>query len=145
MIANRMITRLFRSLIILSSVTYLIFFFHPYYTYQLEDLAVSIRYTNAETIAELYIQNYLPFIILFLYIVSAVLLFFFIKVARLLFVLTIALGLVTTPVSGFSVLSGWDSLLSSIGTLCDGAVLYMLFFSSVAERFRCSKIFVSHE
>jgi hypothetical protein len=132
---------LFRSLIIISNLAYLIWFFQPYYSIVLytDDIRQLLRsdgYGGNDFFLQFSVE--LGWVLLLFYLVTAVGLYFYVKLARMLFTLLVAISLFLPFMYGVSVQSHIDVFMNTITTLCDGIVLYMCYLSSIAENFEAS-------
>ena len=127
--------KLFKSLIFITTLTYVLWFFEPYnisYIYD-QDTLRALEWAGFGGNYD-YI-SYVSYVFLVLYLISAIGMLLYLKWARLLFlVLTIA-SILFTPIAGINVSTTIDSLLQTITGLCDGAILFMSYLSSISINF----------
>ena len=127
--------KLFEILVLISLTTYAIFMSLPYFwdlIFQKDAIGLLDLNGYMEFINFFYINN----IITGLTIVASVGLLFYKRWARTLFFSLIVIYIILAPFMGFAIAAGFESALSSINLLCNGAVLYMAYFSSVADEFK---------
>ncbi len=130
---------LFRMIIIVSNLAYIIWFFQPYYstslyTDELRNLLEADGYTGVEILLRYSVE--IGYVFLVLYLASAVGLYFYIKQARMLFTGLCLLSIITPLFYGMSVQSNIDVALNNIAYMGDSIVLYMSYFSTVANKFK---------
>ena len=73
--------------------------------------------------------------------VSAVGLWFYLSYARTAFVILLITSFALAPFTGLSVQTGIDMLISQLVIGMDGVILYMYYFSSVADNFTHNNAF----
>ncbi len=130
---------LFRTLIIVSNLAFIIWFFQPYYssslyTDELRDLLQADGYTGVDILLRYSVETGYAF--LALYLISAVGMLLYMKSARTLFAILCLLSLITPLFYGMSVQSNIDEVLNNISYMGDSIVLYMSYFSTVARKFK---------
>ncbi|GMU20107.1 MAG: hypothetical protein AMXMBFR13_02070 [Phycisphaerae bacterium] len=82
----------------------------------------------------------IPLIILLL--VSSIGLFFFWRPARILYLLTVVLGLAMTPLLGPYVDSGWATTFEEIAVIISGVILALVYYSPLRDLYEKPKIAV---
>ena len=130
--------KLYKFLIIFGSVSYLVWFFQPYNIPEIYDVRVlellgETGYGSADLL-----WTPITYICLILYILSAGGMWFYIKVARTLFLLLKIVFVVLALISGVLVQSSLDSVIYQLLGLAEGALLFMAYFSSISERYENS-------
>jgi hypothetical protein len=132
---SKIMDKLFRSLVLTSNALYVLWYFQPYNNEFLfePEVLVALSWIGfgsielANTVSTLVIG---PF-----FLVVAVGLWFYISYARTAYALLIITNLALAPFIGLSVQTGIDMLISQLVIGMDGAILYMSYFSSVADNF----------
>jgi len=129
---------LFRILVIVANLAYVAWFFQPYYSpvFYSNDVMELLRsdgFSGVDFLLKYSVE--IGWLLLVLFLVTAVGLLLYIKAARTLFVVLIIGTLILRMFYGVSVQSNIDSTLMSITAILDGAILYMIYFSSLAEKF----------
>lgn len=126
--------KIFRILVIVSISIYLIWFFLPHF-WELLHTPEEVNLLNYNGYGESF--NSLPLIntMAILYVISAVGLFIFNRWARTLFLVLTAFGIAVGPFMGWSVQTGFETSINQLAILCDGAVIFMAYFSSVRDEF----------
>ena len=127
--------KLFKSLIVISILAYVLWFFQPYNTeyFYDKDTIEALQWAGFGG-NYLYIF-YFSYIILVLYIISALGMLLYIKRARQLFTLLTIVNILLVPLVGLMVTTSIDNVLLNITGLSDGAVLFMAYFSSISTNF----------
>ena len=128
--------KLYKSLIVVGSTSYVLWFFQPYNTIEIYDAEVfkALAWGGHGAIDILWSPIF--YITLILYLFSAVGMWFYINWARNLFVMLTVTYIVMTPIGGISVGTSIDATLIYLTNLSDGALLFMCYFSSVAEKYK---------
>lgn len=132
---------LFRYLVVISFFLYTIFWFLPYFHYlwlNQEELNL-LSYNSFNSIINFNILDYLSIIILLGWYLVSLGLFFFIKIAKSLFLFMIILNLLLSIFEGFLILSPIDLLLYVILGLLDGVILAILYLTSISDKFNDEK------
>jgi hypothetical protein len=129
---------LFRTLIIVSNVAYIAWFFQPYYstglyTDEIRELLRSDGYSGIDYFLKYSVE--LGWLLLALYLIASIGMFFYIKVARTLFAVLVAASILIPLLYGVSVQSNIDVVLNTITTMAGAVILYMCFLSSLAGNF----------
>ena len=127
--------KIFEILVLISLTTYTVFMSLPYFWELIfHKDAVGLLDLNGymEFIDFYYINNTLTV----LTIVASVGLLFYKRWARTLFFSLTVIYIILAPFMGFAIAAGFESALSSINLLCNGAILYMAYFSSVVDEFK---------
>ena len=128
--------KLFKSLILISTLGYILWFFQPYnisYIYDQDTLRV-LEWSGFG--GNYYLLFYISYVILVLYIISAIGMLLYLKWARALFAVLTVVTILLAPFSGVGVSTSIDGFLQYIINLCDGAVLFMAYFSSISSNFK---------
>jgi len=130
--------RLFRTLIIISYATYVLWFFQPYYssflyTDEIRNLLDSDGYGGIDILLKYSIE--LGWLFIFAYLIAAVGLFYYISAARVLFTFLYGTSIFLPIVFGVSVQSNIDALLNNIIAMADAIILYMCYLSSISSKF----------
>lgn len=127
--------RLFRALVIISTITYLIWFFQ----FLFGGWLISQRTWDALSWqgdgALLPIPPRLGWLFLLLYVAAAVGLWMFSKSARFVFLMLTAFFIITSPLVGVQVQTALGSFLLQLTNLADGAILVMAYTAPLKERF----------
>jgi hypothetical protein len=127
--------RLFRVVVLVSTIAYLVWFFH---------LLLGSRLISDGTRDALSWQGYgallpmperLGWLFLLLFVAVAVGLWMFSRSARLVFVMLTAFFIVTYPLGGVQVQTAFDSFLLLLNNMADGALLVMAYTAPLKERF----------
>ena len=131
--------RIYRVLIVFTTIAYLVWFFQPYnsdifYSEGVAQLLRSDGFGGADILLRYSVE--LGWLLLSLYLVSAVGMFYFIRAARTLFLYLIVASLLLKLFLGVSVQSNIDYFLIQLTMMVDGIILYMSYFSSVAKRYQ---------
>ncbi len=132
----------YRALVLFSTVAYVVWFFQPYnsdifYSEGIVYLLRSDGFGGADTLLRYSVE--LGWLLLALFVASAVGMFYFMRPARTLFLCLILASLLLKLFFGVSVQSHIDHFLIQLILMTDGVILYMSYFSSVAIRFRMHK------
>ncbi|MEJ2509421.1 MAG: hypothetical protein P8009_08090 [Gammaproteobacteria bacterium] len=128
--------KLFKALILLSLLAYLLRFFQPYNSEAIygEYLLGNLRY-GATTLGYFEYQQYISYFMLGLNIVTAIGLVFYIKSFRIVLIAILFLSVLGVLLNPIIVLTSIDAIVLYIIGLTRGAILYMAFFSTVANHF----------
>ena len=126
--------KLFRTLVIFSISIYLIWFVLPHF-WGLLHTPEEVNLLNYNGYGESF--NALPLIytMAVLYVISAIGLFIYSRWARTLFLGLTAFAIAVGPFMGWSVQTGFEASINHLAILCDGAVIFMSYFSSVRDEF----------
>ncbi len=129
---------LFRKLIIISNVAFIVWFFlplysHKLYTYDVQKLLDANAFNALDILLRFNVE--INYINLALYLISAVGMYFFIRKARTLFLVLTIFTFITPLFAGVSVQSPIDVVLNNVTLMADAAILYMSYYSSVASKF----------
>lgn len=127
--------KLFKSLIVVSTIAYIAWFFQPYNTEYIYDKDTIDALQWAGFGGNYFYLSYFSYVLFVLYLVSAFGMLLYIKRARQLFVILTIINIVSVPFAGLAVSTSIDNFLINITGLCDGAVLFMAFFSSISTNF----------
>ena len=130
--------KLYKFLIVFGSISYVIWFFQPYNIPEIYDVRVFelLGETGYGSVDILW--NPIVYILLILYLLSAVGMWFYIKVARNIFLLLQIVYVALAFIGGVVVQSPIDSAVYHLIVLSDGALLFMAYFSSISERYENS-------
>ena len=129
---------LFRALIIISSSAYVLWFFQPYYSTSLynEDMRMMLDahgYNGVDLLLQYRAEIGGGFLIA--YLISAIGIFIYIKLARTFFAILCISSIITPLFFGMSVQSHIDTTLNNITYMADAIILYMSSFSSLSTKF----------
>lgn len=128
--------RLFQSLVIASTASYVIWFFLPFWSFYLSDAEYRLAELSGFG-AVLPVESPLYYGAWFaLWLIAALALLFFQNWARHLYLTLSVLGLVLAPFSGFVVQAPLDTLLGNAALIMDGAILAMAYLSPLAQNFQ---------
>ena len=128
-------TKLFRRLVVISTILFVILWMMPYvdYNWLSKDEA---RLANSDGYGSyipktpvIYLANFIVWLML------SVGLFFYMPIARTGFLVCIVVSLVADFFWGFKVYAPYEVALSGIVTLSDGAILVMAYLTSVSDKF----------
>ena len=126
--------KFFKNLVLVCIVTTVIFNILPYFWHLIhpeETLNLLLINGFKEYINFYYINNALAVI----NILALIGLLFFKKWSRTLFFTVTCISILLGPFQGFSITAGYETSIGYISVLCEGAILYMAYFSSVASEF----------
>jgi hypothetical protein len=127
--------RLFQTLVVASTASYVIWFFLPQWSSHLSDPEYRLAELSGFG-AVLPVDHPLYYGTWFvLWLIAALALLFFQNWARHLYLVLSVLELILAPFSGFSVQAPLDSLFGSAALLMDGAILAMAYLSPLAQHF----------
>lgn len=128
--------KLFKSLILTSTLGYILWFFQPYNISSIYDQDTLSALEWSGFGGNYYYLFYASYVILVAYIISAIGMLLYLKWARLLFTVLSVVSILSTSLTGVAVSTSIDSFLQNIIGLCDGAVLFMAYFSSISTNFK---------
>ena len=135
----REMNKIFRLIILISNASYVLSLFAPYNIPAIYDQStLDVLGWNGYGANEI-LLNYGSWVLMGLYLFSALGLLFFINEARFLYFAVIVFDLLLAPFGGLWVQSGIDGMLSYISSLLDGIILYMAFMSPVSHQFKSVK------
>jgi len=130
--------QLFRFIVVISTLLYVIFWFLPYVDY-LWLTEYEIELASAEGYGGYIPQSLvLAWAQLIIWVVISVGLFFFIPLARTAFVLMLVITAITNFLWGFLVMEPISAGLISIITTSDGVILTMMYLTSLSKYFEKS-------
>ncbi len=129
---------LYRYLIVISVLLYVIFWLLPYFDYiwlNQEELSLA-SYNNFSSYINHGIMKSLSWVVFFVWMFIYLGLFFFIKIARsLFFMILIVENTIFNLLFGFSILPPISSFIGSFLGTIDGFVLAILYLTSVNKKF----------
>lgn len=127
--------KLFRILVIVSTVFYIVWFFSPYFyhLYLSDEVINVIAYTGYGSILPNGPYTYIPIFIISM--VIAIGLYLFKPWARTSFVVLYAIFILASPFWGLNIQSGLDVMIGTIATLSDGALIGLMYFSTIGNEF----------
>lgn len=127
--------KFFKSLILVSTISYTLWFFQPYNTAVIldQDTLTALEWVGFG--GNYYYLFYVSYLFLIFYIVSAIGMLIYLNWARTLFIVLTIASILLSPLAGLSVSTTIDSILGNIIGLCDGAIIFMAYFSSVSSKF----------
>ncbi len=129
---------IFSSIVILSVVSYAIWFFLPLsweYIYDYETLG-GLRWAGYG--AKINLEGPLPYALGIAYLVSSLGLLFYKNWARTAFLALTIFNIVSAPLWGLNVQGGYDAIPGYIVTLSDGAILSLAYLSGLSSEFKQS-------
>ncbi len=127
--------KIFRSVVVLNIVLYVSWFLFPYtYSYWVSEMSMNVL--NASGLESFFIGPlYIYWVFFSLTLLALIGLFFFKRLSRQLFVLIIIINLSLQSFSGMSVYTGIESLLLNVINMADGALLVMMYLTSISNEF----------
>ena len=126
--------KLFRILVVISISSFLIWFILPQF-WHLWHTPEEVNMLNYNGYNEYFNALPLLYIMAVLFFVASIGLLLFKSWARTLFILLTLLSVFGAPFMGWSIETGVEASLSQMGLLCDGAIIFMEYFSSVSTKF----------
>ncbi len=135
-ICDIQLDRLFRSLVIITTCSYLLWFFEPWLTWWwTSDVeAEMLNSTGYNALLELPLAFYK--LLLLLWIAAAIGLYNFSASARSLYAILLAFSVANSLAAGLQATSALSSFLGYLASLCDGAIIILAYFSPLRARFR---------
>jgi hypothetical protein len=129
--------KLFRALVLMSVSLYVLWFFSPQFWSSLygEEVLNLLSWNGFKTLmpSDNYIFIYGYFT---LQLCSTLGLFFYQRWAMIAFTLMISFSILSSPFYGVSVNYGYEILLNNLITTLDGAIIVLMFFTSINNRFK---------
>jgi len=121
-------------------VAYVLWFLFPYtYSYWVSEMGMNIL--NASGFESMFVGPlYIYWVLFFMTLLALVGLLFFNNLSRILFVLIVITNLSLQSFAGFSVYTGIESLLLNIVNMADGALLVMMYLTSVSNEFTINRV-----
>ena len=128
-------TKIFRTIIVLSLTLQIIWFFLPFVWgyYNNEDQLNLLSWAGYDSMID--INGPIPYIILAAFIISSIGLFFFKMWARTFYLVLILFSVISTPIWGFTVAPPIDNVLGYIISLSDGAILAIAYLTKIGSKF----------
>ncbi len=129
-------TTLFRLLIVVSTLIFLVSLALPYFDWRwLTEWQISmVHEAGYDAIVYVSMTIYAPLLIAFL--VSSIGMFFFQAWARLLFALTSAVAVIFSVLGGMDIQPGYARALTDLNLLLDGAIIAIAYLTGLSARFR---------
>ena len=127
---------IFRSLVVLSYVTYAVFFFIPYFDAYIYEQNTMLALTWNGYGAVIPFNTFSIYLMLAAYSVITIGLFFFYSWARLSFLVITAVSVALVGLQGIAVIPPMDGLLVYITNLIDGALIVFMYLTSISNRFK---------
>jgi hypothetical protein len=124
-------SKLFRALLIISTVSYFITWFHPYFVSG--HLQYALAWQGYGAILTLPTSVY--WLSMLLWIATAVGMWMFVKSARYLYTALLVFFVLLEFFSGVNVKTGFGSFFGAITNMSDGALLIIAYLSPVKEKF----------
>lgn len=127
---------IFRYLLIVSTVFYILWFFLPFFwdqIYSVETLT-ALEWNGFGAI--LSSEGPIPYVIFLAYLFSIYGLLLYKAWARSLFLYLTIFSILSSPLWGLNVQGPYDLVLGSVITYSDGIILTLAYFSSVGEEFK---------
>lgn len=129
------VLRLFQAMVIASAAIGLLLFFWPYLPIPVPERMATFRSLAGAGALASAVTDIVFTVAQPLYLLSAVGLYFLRWWGRLLFVATYAATMLAMLAGGIAVQFPWESLLATVATLIDGAVLVLSFVPPLSEYF----------
>ncbi len=126
----------FRLLVLLAVLVQVILWVFPWGSLYGEVSLAAFAYQGADALLSESVRTYIAYGILAFYAVSYAGMYFLRSWARPLFLATALGGSVLSLPSGLAVQGAYESSLGYLLTLADGALLAIVYFSSVSQKFR---------
>ncbi len=128
--------KLFRSLVVVSSLSYFLFLgswylFTPYLS---EDVLAVLTWTGYGAIIQL--PPFVSWALVLFWLLIAIGMYFFNSTARLLYLVFTIFFILTTPLYGLFVSTAYDLVFLEITNFLDGAILAMAYLSSISAKFK---------
>jgi len=127
--------KLFRSLLLVNAVLTTIFFTIPYFDYMWLPYEQLLLLDQSGTGTIIPNSNIVYWGFLTIWLLLTFGLFFYNNLARIGFVVFYIISLLSTLFYGVEVLAPYESLLSSLIGLADGAILVLMYLTNVANKF----------
>jgi hypothetical protein len=126
---------MFRPIIIFSIVITIVFWLTPYFDYiWLTDAEIDLL--DQSGLGSMIAPSDLDYFgTLVIWLLLSVGLYFHVGLAKPAFITFYVVNLILTPLYGIQVLTGYETLMSSLLGLTDGIILAMLLFTSVGAKF----------
>jgi len=126
---------IFRFILVTSAILMIIFWVYPYLNIveYSEKESTLLTYAGFESLIPH--SNILYWSILCVWLIICVALYFFIPIARTVFLAMVVLEVVTSLFFGYLVLTPVEATLLHLLTLSDGALLIIAYFTSVSSEF----------
>lgn len=126
---------IFRSCIVIGTISYICYFFLPYsYGYLDADTANLLSYSGYGALIKG--NEVFMYVIFIAWLACSVGLFIFNNLARTLFFALVIITTAITPMFGASVETAGGTLLIDIANIADGAILAMAYLSPVSNEFK---------
>jgi hypothetical protein len=137
-VLNNNIVKTFRGLIIINVVLYLCSLVLPFFddAWLVERELDVLSYLGYGAMINL--PSVVHWLILLTWFSAVIGMYFFIPLARLVFLILVCVSTILVIVSGMSVMTSVDAFLSDSGNIIDGVILAMAYLSSVAICFNNS-------
>ena len=125
----------FRILIIIAALIYVVFYSLPYFDFMwlsketLEFL--SLRGNNSFITLPYSVVN----LLYGLWLINSIGLYFYLPISRKVFIILLALSLILLPFVGYVAFSPFEALLITISNTIEGALLILMYFTSVKAKF----------
>ncbi len=125
----------FRALVVISTLIYLVYWFLPFVDWRWYSLDVLELRELSGIGAQLLLPLAVEYILFAAWILAAVGMYFFKAIARSAFLWLYIVSTLMEPFLGVVVLTGLDSVLSSLSTVLDGAIIAIAYLTSVERQF----------
>ncbi len=128
--------KLFRILLIISTLTYIVYLTAPYFDKYYLDQGTRdlLQWTGYQSVLE--IPNWLLSISSFFWLPLAIGLWFFNSLVRKIYLIYTLLFLFLNPLLGLFIASGFEMFFFQATTLLDGVILTMAYFTSLDDEFK---------
>ena len=132
--------KIFKALIIIMMVLDIIWYFQPYNSNAIysENMLESLKY-GVTTLGYFKYGQYITYALLILNLVAAIGLFFYVRAFRVVLILAIVFCYLDALLNPVLVITSIDFIVINLISLCEGFILYMVFYSALANNFRTSK------
>ena len=128
--------KLFIYLVTATLILYVLWFAMPFFWHVLYDNEIVNLLSWGGYRGYLNVSGPIPYITGIVYVIALIGLLLFKKWARLLFVISLGFSVVTTPLWGMSVETGYEALIGYLMTLCDGVILAVCYLTSLNDDFK---------
>ncbi|PCH59905.1 MAG: hypothetical protein COC05_05820 [Gammaproteobacteria bacterium] len=126
---------LFRSLLIFTAILTSVFFFLPYFDHMWLPYEQVLLLDRSGLGASIPNSNVIYWGTLIVWLLITFGLFFYYSLARVSFVVFYVIGFIATLFHGAIVLAPYESLISSLISLADGAILAIMYLTSIGDKF----------
>jgi len=130
-----MVRPIFRSTVVASVILYTVYVFLPLFDDQLLDYmekgARDLAGANSRILFDMW-QFWLMYAA---FLIASVGLYFFMPWSRTVFIVAVAASIAISLFSGLHVLTNYELVIGGIVSMCDGAIIAMMYLTSIGELF----------